>query len=227
MARLWRPGRQSSGRDNFRTNQVTLAEFQDSHSTGDTAVLGLAAAWACVNLLCGTIASLPLMVYRTNGTAARLRPIIRSIGCFTTARTPIRRPRLLGVRHRLHRAQGQRLQRDRAPQRRLGDRSRCADRAGFRGGQRRNNGALEYEVTRTGASAPFRRSGCCIFAASAGLRLGGLSTLSFGRAGFSGRLWRSKRAASQTFRQGARSVGAFVSDKQLNARADGRSARER
>ena len=32
-------------------------------------VLGLASAWACVNLLAGTIASLPLMVYRTRGGA--------------------------------------------------------------------------------------------------------------------------------------------------------------
>jgi len=34
-------------------------------------VLGLSAAWACVNLLAGTIASLPLMVYRTDAKGAR------------------------------------------------------------------------------------------------------------------------------------------------------------
>lgn len=34
-------------------------------------VLGLSAAWACVNLLSGTIASLPLMVYRTKADGAR------------------------------------------------------------------------------------------------------------------------------------------------------------
>src|SRR3546814_5123232 len=44
---------------------VTLAEYQDSGAVGSAGVLGLAAAWACVNLLAGTIASLPLMVYRT------------------------------------------------------------------------------------------------------------------------------------------------------------------
>ena len=36
-----------------------------------TSVLGLASAWACVNLLAGTIASLPLMVYRTDRSGAR------------------------------------------------------------------------------------------------------------------------------------------------------------
>lgn len=33
--------------------------------------LGLSATWACVNLLAGTIASLPLMVYRTDASGAR------------------------------------------------------------------------------------------------------------------------------------------------------------
>jgi HK97 family phage portal protein len=49
---------------NFRTNMVTVAEYQDS--AGTAGVLNLSAAWACVNLLAGTIASLPLMVYRTD-----------------------------------------------------------------------------------------------------------------------------------------------------------------
>lgn len=49
---------------NFRSNMVTLAQYMDA--PGGNAV-GLAATWACVNLLAGTIASLPLMVYRTTG----------------------------------------------------------------------------------------------------------------------------------------------------------------
>jgi hypothetical protein len=64
----WANGGQLASRqdgDNFRTNRVTLADYQDRYTVGDAAVLGLAAAWACVNLLCGTQASLPLMVYRT------------------------------------------------------------------------------------------------------------------------------------------------------------------
>src|SRR3546814_16647142 len=44
---------------------VTLAEDQDRGAVGSAGVLGLSAAWACFNLLAGTIASLPLMVYRT------------------------------------------------------------------------------------------------------------------------------------------------------------------
>jgi HK97 family phage portal protein len=47
----------------------------------ETSVLGLSAAWACVNLLAGTIASLPLMVYRLdaqgNRVAAPAHPLYR------------------------------------------------------------------------------------------------------------------------------------------------------
>lgn len=48
-------------RDNFVTNRVTLSSYMDSQ----VSVLGLSATWACVNLIAGTIGSLPLMVYRT------------------------------------------------------------------------------------------------------------------------------------------------------------------
>lgn len=48
---------------NFRTNQVTvmpLAQYMDSGANA----LGLSATWACVNKIAGTVASLPLVVYR-------------------------------------------------------------------------------------------------------------------------------------------------------------------
>jgi HK97 family phage portal protein len=48
--------------DNFRTNQVTVAEWEDNG--GGRGALNLSTAWACVNLLAGTQASLPLVVYR-------------------------------------------------------------------------------------------------------------------------------------------------------------------
>lgn len=54
-----------SNRNNFETNQVTVSQWQDRGASGVDGVLALSAAWACVNLLAGTIASLPLMVYRT------------------------------------------------------------------------------------------------------------------------------------------------------------------
>ncbi|MBX7496771.1 phage portal protein [Qipengyuania sp. 6B39] len=50
---------------NFRTNMVTLAQFEDAGGSNRSNPIGLTATWACVNLIAGTIASLPLMVYRT------------------------------------------------------------------------------------------------------------------------------------------------------------------
>lgn len=55
--------------DNFRTNMVTLAAWQDRLAA--TNPLGLSATWACVNLIAGTIGALPLMVYRTAANGAR------------------------------------------------------------------------------------------------------------------------------------------------------------
>lgn len=50
--------------DNFRTNQVTLAQYNDANAATATGALGAATTWACIRLLAGTIGSLPLMVYR-------------------------------------------------------------------------------------------------------------------------------------------------------------------
>lgn len=49
--------------NNFRTNQVTLAQFQDSYAVSNPA--GLSATWACVGLIAGTGGSLPCVVNRT------------------------------------------------------------------------------------------------------------------------------------------------------------------
>ena len=61
----WRGGMMSTeNSDNFVTNQVTVADINDRYRAGTQSALGLSATWACINLLAGTIASLPLMVYQ-------------------------------------------------------------------------------------------------------------------------------------------------------------------
>ncbi|WP_082502426.1 phage portal protein [Methylobacterium sp. Leaf100] len=57
--------------NNFVTNQVTVADYRDSHAAHGGGVVGLSATWACVQLIAGTIASLPLMVYRTDASGVR------------------------------------------------------------------------------------------------------------------------------------------------------------
>jgi HK97 family phage portal protein len=59
----WRAG-STEHADNFVRNQVTVADVNDLLVGRGKNALGLSATWACVNLLAGTIASLPLMVYR-------------------------------------------------------------------------------------------------------------------------------------------------------------------
>lgn len=49
-------------RDNFVTNRVTVAEYMDAQTGRND--IGLAATWACVNLIAGTIGSLSCEVYR-------------------------------------------------------------------------------------------------------------------------------------------------------------------
>lgn len=59
----WRGGLASTeNADNFVRNQATVISAWEL--TRGKGALGLSATWACVNLLAGTIASLPLMVYR-------------------------------------------------------------------------------------------------------------------------------------------------------------------
>lgn len=57
--------------DNFVTNQVTVADYRDIRSSQSAGSIGLSATWACVQLIAGTIGSLPLMVYRTGDDGIR------------------------------------------------------------------------------------------------------------------------------------------------------------
>lgn len=66
----WRGGMASTEHaDNFTTNQVTVAAYHDLRLS--SSAVGLSATWACVQLIAGTIASLPLMVYRTDKNGIR------------------------------------------------------------------------------------------------------------------------------------------------------------
>lgn len=68
----WRGGQVSTENgDNFTTNQVTVADFRDLQVAREGAAIGLSATWACVQLIAGTIASLPCMVYRTDANGVR------------------------------------------------------------------------------------------------------------------------------------------------------------
>jgi len=217
----WVSGGQLASRqdgNNFRTNMVTLAEYHDRYTVGDAAVLGLAAAWACVNLLCGTQASLPLMVYRTANArrdVAPDHPLYRVLHDSPNAdQTSLDYWEFITACIELKGNAFSEIER-------RGDGSVVAlgvpIAPDFVQVSRLGNGFLEYRISNGSSQRVVPQDRMLHIRGFGGSPLGGLSTLAFGRAAFASAL-AVERAASETFRQGARSVGAFISDKtQLNA----------
>jgi HK97 family phage portal protein len=177
-------------------------------------VLGLSAAWACVNLLSGTIASLPLMVYRTKSggarDVARDHPLYRTLHDspnfdqtavdyweFMSASIE-----LWGNAYsRIFRGTGgvitlQPIQPDIVSVRRL------------------NNGNLEYRWSEDGKSYALTQGEILHIRGFGGNPLGGMSTLTFGRHAF-GLAMAVDRAAGSTFRNGLRPSGTLTFDQFL------------
>jgi len=202
--------------NNFRMNQVTVAEFADRFAIGTAAALTLSAVWACVNLLSGTIASLPLMVYRGKDgkrVVASDHPLyyllhdspnvdqtaldfwdfvaatieLRGNGYAEITRTSDGRPVALGV--------------PLAPE--LVDVTRT------------KAGPLEYRVRNIdGSERVIPQSRMLHIRGFGGNPLGGLSTLTFARSTIAAAM--TTNAASQaTFGNGIRTNGAFVSEHPL------------
>jgi HK97 family phage portal protein len=202
---------------NFRTNTVTLADYQDNYSAGESAVLGLAAAWACVNLLAGTIASLPLMVYRTtNGRrdVAADHPLYRVLHDSPNAdQTSLDYWEFIAACLELKGNGYSEVEKRNDGSVIALDVPIAPDFVQVR---RSGNGSLEYLVRKDGRQRTVPQDRMLHIRGFGGSPMGGLSTLAFGRCSFASAL-AVERAAADTFRQGARAVGAFISDKDLKA----------
>lgn len=199
---------------NFRTNMVTLSEYQDSGSGGTGGVLALSAAWACVNLLAGTIASLPLMVYRTDRDGRRSvagdHPLYRVLHDSPNAdQTAVDFWEFVCACLEMHGNSYCEVERS-------GDGRVIAlspplvpEAVSV---QRIGNGDLEYRWSE--GQRPRRETQARILhiRGFGGSPLGGLSTLSFGRQAF-GMARSIERAARATFANGVRSSGVMSSDK--------------
>lgn len=199
---------------NFRTNMVTLADYSDSGIMGTAVALSLSAAWACVNLLVGTQASLPLMVYRTarNGerTVANDHSLYRVLHDSPNAdQTALDFWEFICACLEL---QGNAYSEvDRASDGRVIalDVPIPPEAMTVR---RLDNGALQYESSLNGKRRTFPQERILHIRGFGGSPLGGLSTLSFGRQAFG--LARSiNSAASATFRNGVRTSGVMSTDK--------------
>lgn len=180
-------------------------------SSGETvntaSVLGLAAAWACVNLLAGTIASLPLMVYRTRGGARMVasdHPLYRILHDSPNAdQTALDFWEFVCASLELHgnayaevvRARNGRIIALGVPI--------TPELVTVR---RLDSGALEYEWVDQGRRIIAGQDRVLHIRGFGGNPLGGLSTLSAGRQSF-GLAQAIERASGDTFRNGVRPSG--------------------
>lgn len=181
-----------------------------SHSgaaVNESSVLALSAAWACVNLLAGTIASLPLMVYRTDGRGNRVvakdHPLYRVIHDSPNYDQTAMNFWEGGV----------------AALELRGDLHARIDRAAGRISalvpiyqptvRRMPNGSLRYRWTEDGKSYDEPEENVFHVRGFGGSPLGGLSTLSYGRQIF-GLSAAINTAASTTFANGMRPSGVLT-----------------
>jgi HK97 family phage portal protein len=199
--------------NNFRTNTVSLADYQDSGAAGARNVLGLAAAWACVNLLAGTIASLPLMVYRTDRTGRRSvandHPLYRVLHDSPNAdQTALDFWEFVCASLELHGNGYCEVER--------GNDGRVIALSppllpDFVSVRRLGSGDIEYRWTDGGRQRVETQDRILHIRGFGGSPLGGMSTLSFGRQTF-GLAGSINTAARATFRNGVRSTGVVSPD---------------
>lgn len=178
----------------------------------DSGVLGLSAVWGCVNLVAGTIATLPLVVYRSDGvskTVARDHPLYRllhdspnydqtSVDFVEFVAASLE---LWGNAYiRVNRSEGAR-----------GSRVTSLEPVApnLVVTRRLPNGSIEYAWTSDGVTHRETDAGMAHVRGFGGNPLGGMSTLHFGRNVF-GLARAVDRAAGTTFRNGMRASGVLT-----------------
>lgn len=189
-------------------------ESHAGETVNEGSVLGLSAAWACINLLAGTIASLPLMVYREDAkgvrTVAKDHPLYRLLhdspnadqtaldfwefGCASIE--------LWGNAY--------------AHAVRSGDRIVALQPVppDIMTVRRLQNGALEYRWSQNGQSFVEPQANMLHIRGFGGDPIGGMSTLSYGRNTF-GLAAAIDRSAGAMFRNGMRPSGVLTLEKFL------------
>lgn len=175
-------------------------------------VLGLSAAWACVNLLSGTIASLPIMIYRTdaNGirTEARDHPLYRLLRSSPNADQTAMDFWEGGV-VRLELAGDLIAEIDR-----VGSRIVALSPINSPTVTRQSDGSIRYRWTQFGVSRDEPQENVFHVRGFGGDPLGGMSTLSYGRQIF-GLAAAENLTAQRTFANGLKPSGVVTFDKFL------------
>lgn len=200
-----------------RTPDRYLAETGiEGREVTNASVLNLSAAWACVNLVSGTISSLPLMVYVTdrNGarTVARAHPLYRLLHDapnFDQTAVDFWDFMICSIE-----LQGNAF----ARVYRAGSKVVSLDpiRPDIVTTRRLQNGTIEYSWTDDGQKNVFKQEDMLHLRGFGGNPLGGISTLTAGRNTF-GLAGAIDRAAGTTFGNGLRPSGTLTFEKFLTA----------
>ena len=200
-----------------------LESSPESHAgemVTQSSVLALSTAWACVNLLAGTIGSLPLMVYRKDkggvSFEAHDHPLYPLLHDSPNAdQTSLDFWEFLTVSLELQGNAYARIVRDSDRNGKLGNANTLLpvspDLVVVR---RLNNGRLEYSWSESGQSNRVDQSEMLHIRGFGGSPLGGLSTLAHGRNTF-GLATAIEKAAGTTFKNGMRPSGVLTYDKFL------------
>lgn len=174
-----------------------------------SSVLGLSAAWACVNLIAGTIATLPLMVYRTKADGSRDvakdHPLYRILHDSPNAdQTAVDYLEFKTSSVELWGNAYSRIVRSGSKPVSL-----IPVRPDIVSVTRNDNGGLRYRWSENGQSFDLNDQSMLHIRGFGGGPLGGLSTLAFGRNTF-GLAMATERAAFSTFANGMRPSGQIV-----------------
>lgn len=180
----------------------------------DSSVLSISSAWACINLLSGTIASLPLMVYRRD--AKGIREVYRDHPLYRLLhdspnydQTAVDFWEFIAASIEMRGNAYARIERNSR-----GIASLMPVNPALMGVRRLQNGSIEYRWSQDGRYFIETDKTMLHIRGFGGNPLGGMSTLHYGRHTFS--LARAiDKSASSTFKNGMRPSGVLTFDKWL------------
>lgn len=203
-----------------RTSERVLLSGGNSdagEAVTERTVLALSAVWACVNLLAGTVATLPLMVYRTRP-GGKIREVYAEHPLYRVLHDS---PNAAQTAYDFWEFTGAAIEmKGNAYSRKLRVGDRIIGLEPIHPGnmappKRLPSGVISYSWTKDGKSYTADETEVMHIRGFGGDPLGGMSTLEFGRNAF-GLASAINRAAGNTFQNGIRPSGALTFDKFLS-----------
>ncbi len=209
--------RSFSTSDPVYPTEITGPPSYSGEAVSQNSALALSAVWGCVNLIAGTTATLPCMVYRPDGDGqreiARGHPLFRVLHDSPNFdQTAVDFWEWMAASLELYGNAYARIAKNDAGQ----VTSLYPVAPQIMVVKRATDGGIEYEWSEDGQSYRRRERDVLHIRGFGGHPLGGLSTLQFARSSF-GLAQAQERAAGETFRNGMRPSGVLTFDQFLSA----------